>query len=182
MENEPAASHSAPQKPRFRTVFGPAAVLTLALSFLLALYGPLELYFTNIREFSFDFFVLFPALCKLFLLLAATGLLAFAFCYALHIRLYDTILVIAAVSFVCTYVQGMFLSGHLPPLDGREIHWNEYLTQDTISILLWLAVGTAAVLLVRPSAYAADVPADYRPQPVPVIHSPGHAHHCGHSK
>lgn len=149
MENEPAASHSAPQKPRFRTVFGPAAVLTLALSFLLALYGPLELYFTNIREFSFDFFVLFPALCKLFLLLAATGLLAFAFCYALHIRLYDTILVIAAVGFVCTYVQGMFLSGHLPPLDGREIHWNEYLTQDTISILLWLAVGTAAVLLVR---------------------------------
>ena len=149
MQNEHDAPQATPQKSRFRTVFQPAAALTLALSFLLTLYGPLELYFTNIREFSFDFFALFPALCKLFLLLAATGLLTFAFCYALHIRLYDTILVIAAVGFVCTYVQGMFLSGHLPPLDGREIHWNEYLTQDVASILLWLAVGTAAVLLVR---------------------------------
>ena len=134
---------------RFLTFFRPAAVLVLALSFLLTVYGPLELFFTNIREFPFDFSALFPVLLKLFLLVTAVGLLGFSFCYALHIRLYDTVLVIAAVGFVCTYVQGMFLSGHLPPLDGRPIRWNEYFAQDAASVLLWLAVGTAAVVLVR---------------------------------
>ena len=134
---------------RFLTFFRPAAVLVLALSFLLTVYGPLELFFTNAREFAFDFSALFPVLLKLFLLVTAVGLLGFGFCYALHIRLYDTVLVIAAVGFVCTYVQGMFLSGHLPPLDGRPIHWNEYFAQDAASVLLWLAVGTAAVVLVR---------------------------------
>lgn len=134
---------------RFAATFHPAAALVLALSFLLTVYGPLELYFTNIREFAFDFSALFPELIKLFLLFAAAGLLAFGFFYVLHIRLYDTMLVLGLVGFVCTYIQGMFLSGHLPPLDGRSINWNEYLAQDITSVLLWLAVGTAAVLLVR---------------------------------
>lgn len=136
-------------KRKFFPVFRPALVLVLALSFLLTVYGPLELYFTNTREFAFDFSALFPVLLKLFLLVTAAGLLAFSFCYALHIRLYNVILVIAAVGFVCTYIQGMFLSGHLPPLDGRAINWNEYLAQDAASVLLWLAVGTAAATLVR---------------------------------
>ncbi len=134
---------------RPRAAFFPAAALVFALSFLLTVYGPLELYFTNLREFPFDFSALFPALCKLFLLFAAMGALAFAFCRVLHIRLFHTVLVIAAVGFVCTYIQGMFLSGNLPPLDGRAINWNEYLSQDILSVLLWLFMGTVAVILVR---------------------------------
>lgn len=142
--------HNSPTgRKQFLRDFLPAAALTLAIAFLLTLYGPLELFFTNLSEFRFSFSILFPELLKLFLLLFAVGLLAFALCYALHIRLYRVVLLLGAVGFVCTYIQGMFLSGSLPPLDGRAIRWSDYLLQDVVSVILWLAVGTAAVLLFR---------------------------------
>lgn len=154
LPNIPSCADNSAARRRFFQSFLPAVTLVLALSFLLTLYGPLELYFTNIREFHFDFYALFPELIKLFFLFAAVGLLSFGFCYALHIRLYNIVLTTAAVGFVCTYVQGMFLSGHLPPLDGRAIRWSEYLSQDIVSIVLWLAVATIAILLVRRLATA----------------------------
>lgn len=129
--------------------FLPAITLTLAISFLLTLYGPLELYFTNVSEFHFDFRMLLPELLKLFGLFVVAGLVVFALCYILYIQLYHVALAAAAIGFICTYIQGMFLVGNLPPLDGRHINWAEYSAQDLQSILLWCVVGVAVVLLIR---------------------------------
>lgn len=129
--------------------FLPAITLTLAISFLLTLYGPLELYFTNVSEFHFDFRMLLPELLKLFGLFVVAGLAVFSLCYILYIQLYHVALAAAAIGFICTYIQGMFLVGNLPPLDGRHINWAEYSAQDLQSILLWCIVGVAVVLLIR---------------------------------
>ena len=134
---------------KFLRAFLPAIALTLAISFLLTLYGPLELFFTNKGEFHFDFLALFPELLKLFGLVTAAGLLAFGFCYILYIQLYHVALVAAAIGFICTYIQGMFFVGNLPPLDGRRINWAEYSAQNIESVILWFVVGVAVVLLVR---------------------------------
>ena len=134
---------------RFWRRFQPALALTLAISFLAVLYGPLELYFTNTDEFLFDFGALFPELLKLFLLFTAAGLAAFGFCDLLYDKLYDTALVAAAVGYVCTYIQGMFFSGNLPPLDGTRINWADYGRENLQSLLIWFVVGVAVVLLVR---------------------------------
>lgn len=129
--------------------FLPAVALTFAISFLLTLYAPLEMYFTNKEEFHFDALVLLPELLKLFLLVAAAGLICFGLCYLIFGKLYHVALVAAVVVYVCTYIQGMFLVGNLPPLDGTTIDWSEYTGQHTMSIILWIAVSVAAVLLVR---------------------------------
>lgn len=134
---------------RFWRRFQPALALTLAISFLAALYGPLELFFTNTDEFLFDFGTLFPELFKLFLLFTGAGLAAFGFCYLLYDKLYDAALVAAAVGYVCTYIQGMFFSGNLPPLDGTKINWADYGRENLQSLLIWFVVGVAVVLLVR---------------------------------
>lgn len=134
---------------RFLKNFLPAAILTVAISFLVALYGPMELYFTNIHEFRYDVYLLFPELMKLFGLMVLGGLLCFGVCYVVYIRLYQSALVAALIGYLCTYIQGMFFSGHLPPLDGQKIRWQDYGAQNLQSLILWLVVGMAVVLLVR---------------------------------
>lgn len=123
--------------------------LTLAISFLICIYAPLELYFTNVDEFPHDFALMLPELLQGFCVMMAAGLLCFGFCYVLYVRLYDLALVAAAVGYLCTYIQGMFLSGNLPPLDGRKIKWHEFASQNLHSLLLWFLVGVAVVLLIR---------------------------------
>ena len=129
--------------------FWPAAALTLAMSALVSLYAPLEMFFTNREEFHFSFFMLAPRLLVLFGLLMACGLAAFVFCYLLYIRLFEAALAAGTVALLCTFLQGLLFSGSLPPLDGTPIDWSAYRMQDLLSVLLWLTVGSGMVLLVR---------------------------------
>ena len=48
---------------------------------------------------------------------------------------------------VCTYVQGNFLITNLPPLDGTNINWNDYLFLRRESLLLWGIVAVIVVML-----------------------------------
>ena len=134
---------------RFLRDLLPGAALSLAGCLLIAVYGPLELFFTNYDEFMFGFPVLFPVLLKLFLVGLAVCLAVFAISYGLYRRLYDVLLCLGAVAFLCTYIQGMFLVGDLPPLDGTRIEWSQYRGQDALSLLIWLVVGVGFVLLAR---------------------------------
>lgn len=60
--NEENIEAKQPRKRKFtKDRLVPGLVLTLALSFLLGLYAPLELYFTNITEFQFDLWTLAAA-------------------------------------------------------------------------------------------------------------------------
>jgi hypothetical protein len=126
-----------------------ALALTLALSFLLGLYAPLELYFTNKSEFHFDALTLLPVLAALFVLLALVGGMVFTLCRLISRRLYDGALTLAMVAYLCTYVQGMFLVGKLPPLDGTAIDWSAYTGQNVISVVLWMIVAAVMILLAK---------------------------------
>ena len=130
-------------------LFIPALCLSLAGSFLLTLYGPLELLFTNLEEFHFGFDMLFPLLLVLFAAAMIAAMAGFAVCRLIYARLYDLALCAAMTAFICTYFQGMFMAGNLPPLDGSPIRWYLYHRQYAQSILLWLIVGIAVSLGVR---------------------------------
>lgn len=135
----------------------PGAALSFAGCFMLALYAPLELLFNNTREFRFGFRILFPQLLKLFGIGLPLCLAVFALCYVLCRRLYDIVLCVGIAAYLGAYVQGMFLSGHLPPLDGTTIQWDQYTGQNILSITVWLAIflgiGLAAFFLRRKGIY-----------------------------
>ena len=127
----------------------PGICMSFAISFLVMLYGPLELFFTNTQEFYFGFGMLFPVLLKGFAVMLAACMLGFLVCYILYVRLYELALLAAGVGYVCTYIQGMFMAGNLPPLDGRTMRWWLYTAENRQSVILWVVVCLAAVLLVR---------------------------------
>ncbi len=127
----------------------PALCLSVAISFLVMLYGPLELFFTNVHEFYFTFGMLFPVLLKGFAVMLLACMLGFLLCYVIYVRLYELALLAAGVGYLCTYIQGMFLAGNLPPLDGRTMRWWIYGKENLQSVILWCAVVLLTILLVR---------------------------------
>ena len=127
----------------------PGLILSLALSFLLGLYAPLELYFTNITEFQFDFWALFPQLLKLFGILLAVCVVGFGLCYLIHNRLYDLALVLGGIGYCIAYVHGMYLVGNLPPLDGTDFSWSDYHKEAVISLIVCAVIAVIFILLVR---------------------------------
>ena len=99
---------------------------SFAFSFLLFIYGPLEMYLTNQDDFWFDFYTLFPISLRAFLIFSAACIALFLGIYVVKIQLYKIILCIFFAAFIASYIQGTFLSNGLPPLDGRDIDWSAY--------------------------------------------------------
>ena len=124
-----------------------AIVLSFAMSFMLFIYAPFELYFTNKEEFWFEAVDLIPVSGVLFAGLFCASLLGFFICAKIHEKLFRVAYILYAIAFFCTYVQGNYLIGKLPPLDGTVVNWSEYSQQRIWCLILWAAVIVLAIVL-----------------------------------
>lgn len=99
-------------------------ILSFAVSFMLCIYAPFELYLTNQGEFWFDagmmispslllFGCVFAALCAVFVVMRLIGKVP-----------YYVTLAAALGALVYLYVQGNFFISGLPPLDGTTVDWS----------------------------------------------------------
>ena len=127
----------------------PGLTLSLALSFLLGLYAPLELYFTNITEFQFDFWALLPPLLGLFGILFAAIVIVFYLVFIVRGMLialdaretYDALLV-----FGCTCMLSLqafiIIVGviKLIPLTGITLPFISYGGSSLLSSMLQLGI------------------------------------------
>lgn len=125
-----------------------AGIITAAaVSFLYGVFGPLDLYFNNKSEFWFDFYTLLPLAAGMFLVSALAGCLLSAVLFRLNKKLYQCVWIFGFVFFLCSYVQGNFLTKHLPPLDGTEFRWEDYAAGKTESVCLWCIVVCGVIIL-----------------------------------
>ena len=119
----------------------PGIVVAAAISFLVFLYAPVDLYCSNISEFWFDFGILIRASLGLFLISTVVLLLIYIVLWLIHPVLYRIGLAGGFLGLICTYIQGNYLIRNLPPLDGTTIRWEEY------TFLRILFSGASALLL-----------------------------------
>lgn len=121
----------------------------IAVSFLLFLYGPLELYFTNRADFWFSTGTLLRQCLAMFavsalLLAAVQGLIA-----KFLPKLYPLAVGGLLWGLIVCYVQSSFLSGGLPSLNGETVNWNAYPGQRAASVVLCLLAAVLVVFLAR---------------------------------
>lgn len=121
--------------------------LSAAVSFMLFLYAPLELLFTNQDEFWFDAYILTPFMLIVFGIGCAGAVLLFAILGKLHEKLYWLGLTAGFIAFIGLYVQGNFLAAGLPSLDGELIDWSLYTGERIKSIIAWAAVAAVVITL-----------------------------------
>ncbi len=141
-------SVSAQEKPAAKKQHGLSAAvwLSAALSFMLCLYAPLEIYFTNISEFEYDIYAFYKYILLLFAAAAVIIALLYFIACKLNKKFFTLCLLIGFICFMAFYIQGNFLTGDLPPTDGREVDWSMYHKQEMQSLILWIAVAAASVL------------------------------------
>ena len=105
------------QKNRISDIL-PGICVSLALSFLLFIYAPLELYSANKKEMWFDAYQMLPFMLVFFGVLLGTSVLLFVLIRRISLSLYKAAVALYFIVYICTYVQGNFLVSNLPPLDG----------------------------------------------------------------
>lgn len=125
----------------------PGVLMAAAISFLLFLYAPVDLYCSNIDEFWFDFDVLLRMAAMMFGIGLVTLTLLYLLAAWIHPYLYRIGLAVGLAVLLITYVQGNFLVGNLPVLDGTSISWEDYSALQTESVILCIVVLAIVVLL-----------------------------------
>ena len=130
----------------------PGLQVSAAISFLLFLYAPIDLYCANTAEFWFDFSTLLITALGMFAACFAVLMVLYLIAMLIHPYVYRIALAGGLTLFICTYIQGNFMIDKLPPLDGTSIWWEKYdiLRKDTL--ILWgivLAVVVLAAIFLR---------------------------------
>ena len=126
---------------------GKSVLLSFAAGVMLCIFEPLQLYFTNIDEYWFDIYNLVPVCLLMFAGVFVASMVAFFLSYFIHNKLWEIAYVIYGVLFVCTYIQGNYLAGNLPFLDGGAVDWTVYDGQRVYTIVLWVVVILVTALL-----------------------------------
>lgn len=121
--------------------------LSFVTCFMLFLYAPLELLFTNQDEFWFDVYLLVPIMSVIFGAAFVISILAFALLRKWKESLYRLGLILYFIAFVSLYIQGNMLTGSLPLLNGEPIDWGLYRAEYIQSYILWIAVAVITALI-----------------------------------
>ena len=115
-----------------------------AACFITLVYGPLELYFTNRKDFWFAPNLIVPEVLFLFAAALLLCILLLAAADRWAPKLYTLLTGCFVWGTLVCYLHSNFLSGWLPSMDGSAVDWNAYPTQRALSA----AVCVAAALFV----------------------------------
>ena len=87
----------------------PGIFISLAISFLLFLYAPVDLYCANVSEFWFDFSTLLITALGMFAACFAVLMVLYLIAMLIHQYVYRIALAGGLTLFICTYIQGNFM-------------------------------------------------------------------------
>lgn len=123
----------------------PAYILSFAVSFMLFIYEPIVMYTSNINDFWFDFITMLKPVLFWGGIVFALQIIVHTVSYFLYKPAYKVFVIIEFILFVTTYIQGNFLAGHLPVLEGSAINWNEYIGDMVISAILLVVISVITI-------------------------------------
>lgn len=132
-----------------------AYILCFVFCFMLFIYEPIIMYATNINDFWFDFSVFIEPVLEIFLIIFLISILGVTLVYLIcfkflkKINLYYAVLLMAFLIFFITYIQGNYLIGRLPGIDGSAIDWSIYHRENYITLGIFLILVVAGVISLK---------------------------------
>ena len=129
----------------------PALIISFLLSFMLFIYEPIITYTANVNDFWFDSRLMIPNIIKYFSILLFMMLFIYSYIYlfAHAVKkeiIYKVTIAISFILVVFTYIQGVYLVGNLPALDGTTIEWDTYTKDKIISAIVLIVIVVAEIV------------------------------------
>ena len=125
----------------------PIYLASFVLFFMLFIYEPITMYANNMNDFWFDL----PMIIKPCILAALISWLAISVIYTIiffinkkinnKLRVFNILSILFFVGFLGLYIQGNYLSGSLPGIDGSAFSWKNYIQPTIISTIVWIAIS-----------------------------------------
>ncbi len=122
-------------------------LISLCLSFMLFFYEPLNLFASNLEDFWFDIYSFFPIALLQFSIVFLVLSISFIVIRLINKKLYSFFVVVSLIGTICTYIQGNYLVGSLPAMDGNWVDFDEFGTEKLVSLILWLVVGATLLFV-----------------------------------
>lgn len=134
--------------------FSASLIMFFTLAFMLFIYEPIVAYSSNVNDYWFNFktLVLNNLLIFIGVLLSFSVLSFIIYFVSKKLKkeiIYNIYLMIVFIVFIATYIQGNYLAGSLPTLDGSPIIWSDYTKQSLISIGMWLVLIVINIILYK---------------------------------
>ena len=92
-------------KEKMKKSLFPSAALAVAVSFLLTLYGPLEIYFTNKEDFWFDLYTIIGLDICMFLIMAAFLFAVLMLAGLINRKVFAVLFTAGPIGYFCLYVE-----------------------------------------------------------------------------
>ena len=135
----------------------PIIILAFSIAFMTCIFEPITMYGNNVNDFWFDLSILLkPSLLSfivVFLVIIVLFLLLFGITSKIKIKsfsfekIYYLLFIVTNAFFISSYIEGNFLAGFLPSLDGSSIIWNDYKSAIIISNIIWFVILAAMLIL-----------------------------------
>ncbi len=128
----------------------PSVIIAFLTSFMIYIYEPIITYSSNVNDFWFDFKLMLPNIIMYFAIMfmvmfAIYNVIYGCSCLIKKKNVYKGALAISFILLVVAYIQGNFLAGSLPQLDGTTIQWNSYKKETIISLLVIIIVSAIEI-------------------------------------
>lgn len=136
----------------------PGYIIAFAFCFMLFIFEPLLMYSTNKLDFWFDILLILGPMMIGFaifffgsaLILTAAYLINKAIVKDKEPTVYRIIAIVLFFLFFASYIQGNFLVGKLPALDGSVIDWDKLAKNDIFTLIVLVVLcGLAVFLLIK---------------------------------
>ena len=125
--------------------FVPALLVSLAASFMIMVFAPIEIYYSNQDQFWFEIKQLIPVVVCLFVAFFVVSLVVLGVLFLINKKAYNVGIILYFIAFLSTYIQGNFLVKNLPGLDGTQPVWKDYISEDIKTIIVWVVVSAIVI-------------------------------------
>lgn len=125
--------------------FVPALLVSLAASFMIMVFAPIEIYYSNQDQFWFEIKQLIPVVICLFVIFLFVSLVVLGVLFLINKKAYNVGIILYFIAFLSTYIQGNFLVKNLPGLDGTQPVWKDYISEDIKTIIAWVVVSAIVI-------------------------------------
>ena len=133
----------------------PAFIIGLIISFMMFVYEPITMFLNNPNDLWFDINILLPVVGVLFVICLLVVFIIYLLTYFVtkkvirKDKIFKYSLIVGFVLLITTYIEGNYLAGMLPSLDGGAIIWSNYAKASIISFAVLIVVSVITCVLIK---------------------------------